>query len=64
MNNILLETCINKFKEDNVVATIQPIFLNYDLHMAEGRIGKERVKTTYNWKSLFDSEQSYGADLF
>jgi len=48
------EILLDKFREDNVVATIQPIFLNYDLHMAEGRIGKERVKTSYNWKSLFD----------
>jgi len=48
------ETLLNKFIELNVIASIQPIFINYDLHMAERRLGKERVKNSYNWKSMFD----------
>ena len=31
---------------------IQPIFLNYDLHIVEKRVGKELAQTSYNWKSL------------
>lgn len=42
------------FKELNVIAHIQPIFLDYDIHIVEKRLGKDRAKTTYNWKSLFN----------
>lgn len=48
------ETLLNKFKELNVIAHIQPIFLDYDLHIVENRVGHERAKTTYNWKGLLD----------
>lgn len=46
------ETLLNKFKELNVIAHIQPIFLHYDLHMVEDRIGKERAKKTYAFKTM------------
>ncbi len=48
------ETLLDKFKELKVIAHIQPIFLDYDLHIVEDRIGKERAKTTYSWKSMLD----------
>lgn len=48
------EALLNKFKTLDVVAHIQPVFLDYDLHIAEDRIGRERAKTTYNWKGLLD----------
>lgn len=48
------EVLLDRFKDLNVIAHIQPIFLNYDLHIVEERIGKARAKTTYNWKGLLD----------
>ncbi|MDF2673153.1 MAG: hypothetical protein K0R09_1418 [Clostridiales bacterium] len=48
------ELLLNKFKELNVIAHIQPIFLDYDLHIVEERVGQVRAKTSYNWKGLLD----------
>ncbi len=48
------EYLLNKFKELDVVAYIQPIFLDYDWKMVRARVGAEREKTSYNWKSLLD----------
>lgn len=45
---------LHKYKELDVIAYVQPIFLNYDMHIAEDRVGKERVKYTYNWKRMID----------
>lgn len=43
---------LNKYEEFDIVAYIQPIFLDYDWHMAESRVGSELIKTSYNWKTL------------
>ncbi|KPU44834.1 N-substituted formamide deformylase precursor [Oxobacter pfennigii] len=48
------KTLLNKFKSLDVVALIQPIFIKYDLHMAESRVGYEKAKTSYNFRTLFD----------
>ena len=48
------ESLLNKFKELNVIAHIQPIFLDYDLHIVEDRVGQVSAKATYNWKGLLD----------
>ena len=51
---ITTKELIKKFKELNLCAYIQSIFLDYDINIVEARIGKERVKTTYNFKTLLD----------
>jgi len=43
---------IKRFSELNVIAHVQPVFLDYDLHIVEDRIGKERAKYTYNFKRM------------
>lgn len=48
------ETLINKFKELDMSAHIQPIFIHYDLHIVEDRIGKERMKNSYAFKTMLD----------
>lgn len=48
------ETLLNKFKELEVLAHIQPIFIHYDLHMVENRIGEERMKSSYAFKTMLD----------
>jgi predicted amidohydrolase YtcJ len=48
------EYLLNKFKELDVIAYIQPIFLDYDWHIVKDRVGEKREKTSYNWKSLIN----------
>jgi len=45
---------IKKFKEQNVLAYLEPVCLNSDLHIAEDRVGKELVATSYNYKTFCD----------
>ena len=52
---ILNQGIMDKMKELGIMAYIQPIFIEYDLHMAESRVGRERMKTSYNWRDLLDS---------
>lgn len=49
---ILNEDIMARMKAADIIAYIQPVFIEYDLHMAESRIGRERMKTSYNWKTL------------
>lgn len=51
---ILNEDICRRMAQNHITAYIQPIFIEYDLHMAEDRIGKERIKTSYNWRDLHD----------
>lgn len=46
---------LDKFKELEAIAYIQPIFLEYDWQLAVLRIGKEREKTAYNWGTMADN---------
>lgn len=48
------EYLLDKFKELDAVAYIQPIFLDYDWKIVKARVGAEREKTSYNWKGLLD----------
>lgn len=45
---------LSRFAEQGVTAYIQPIFLEYDLHIAADRVG-QRVNTSYAWKTLAES---------
>ena len=47
-----------------VQAYTQPVFINSDMHIAEARLGKERVQSSYSWKSMLDLgiAQSFGTD--
>ncbi|WP_053956548.1 amidohydrolase [Inediibacterium massiliense] len=45
---------INRLSKENILAYIQPIFLDYDLHIVEDRVGVQKAKETYNWKSMLE----------
>ena len=45
---------LEKYKELGVVANFQPIFTHSDWHIAEERVGSERLKTSYCWKTYLD----------
>ncbi|MBF8984378.1 amidohydrolase [Lutibacter sp. B2] len=46
------ETILNRMADENILAYIQPIFIDYDMHIVEDRIGVLKSKKTYNWKSM------------
>ncbi|MSU00218.1 amidohydrolase [Tissierella pigra] len=46
------EYLLDKFKELNAIAYIQPIFLDYDWKIVRDRVGEAREKTSYNWKTM------------
>lgn len=55
---------IDKYKELDLIAYIQPIFLDNDIHIIEDRIGKQRSKYAYNWKRFLDCgiNVAFGSD--
>lgn len=61
---ILIESDISRFAELNVVASMQPTHCITDKRFAEKRIGSERSRWAYAWKSLADSgaHLAFGTD--
>ncbi len=55
---------LERIADLHVLAYVQPIFLDYDWKVAVERVGKERERTSYNWKTLMDLgvRTSFGTD--
>ena len=49
---ILNKDLIDKMAQLGIIANIQPIFLNTDLHWVEKKIGSNRMKYSYAWNTL------------
>jgi len=49
------DNLLQRVKDLNLIAYIQPIFLHQDLHILEKRIGKKRASRSYAFKTLIDS---------
>lgn len=47
---------LDRMKAMDLIAYIQPIFLNYDISIIDDRIGAQRASTSYNWKEFLDKE--------
>lgn len=45
---------LDQMKAMDMIAYIQPIFLNYDIGIIETRVGARRAATSYNWKEFLD----------
>ncbi len=45
---------LNKMKKGDLLAYIQPVFIDSDMKIAESRVGKDRLKKAYAWKSMLD----------
>jgi predicted amidohydrolase YtcJ len=56
---VILPEDISRFKELDVTAVIQPQFFGSDRKWAIERLGADRMKNAYRWKSLLDA----GADV-
>lgn len=54
----------SKFKDLNVIASMQPNHLLTDMNWAEARIGTERARTSYAWKQFLDAgvRLAFGTD--
>ncbi|GMQ60948.1 amidohydrolase [Vallitalea maricola] len=63
-SQITTKQLLNEFKEIDAIGYIQPIFLDGDISIVEKRIGKERAKYSYNFKTLIDMgvHTPYGSD--
>ncbi len=55
---------LERFQTQNVIAFTQPIFLHYDIQIAESRVGKAMASTSYAFKTLktLGVHQSFGTD--
>ncbi len=55
---------LKKAAEHNLHVFYQPIFLHYDLHIVQDRVGKELASTSYAFKTQMDLgvRTSYGSD--
>lgn len=52
---VLLEKDIERFNELGVIPAMQPIHATSDKGFAEDRIGKERIKGAYAWRSILNT---------
>ncbi len=48
------EDILNRFAGQDVIADIQPLFIKADMEVAEELIGSDRLRTSYNWKTMLD----------
>jgi predicted amidohydrolase YtcJ len=51
---ITTKEILARFKTQNIVAYMEPVCLNSDLHIVESRVGKEKAMTSYNYRTLCD----------
>lgn len=55
---------IDRIKKLDILVYIQPIFLDYDLHIVEDRVGYERSLESYIWKTMLNKgiKVCFGSD--
>lgn len=51
---VLLEDDIRRFANRNILASMQPVHATEDMLFVEDRIGTERAKHAYAWRSIID----------
>ncbi len=55
---------LKRFQAQQILAYVQPIFLHYDLHIVEDRVGKELASTSYAFHTMEELglHIAYGSD--
>lgn len=55
---------LKRFRDMDIYAMVQPIFLHYDLHMVEQRVGKALAETSYAFETMhkLGLHVSFGTD--
>ncbi len=58
------EAMIQRFVDEEVYALVQPIFIHYDMHIVEDRVGKELASTSYAFGDMYRKgvKLNYGTD--
>ena len=58
------ENLIKRMKELDVLALVQPIFIDYDMNIVYDRVGEELASTSYAWKTMINMgiHVSFGTD--
>jgi hypothetical protein len=51
---ITTDNILDRFVRNDVIADIQPLFITTDMEIAEKLLGKERLKSSYNWKTMIN----------
>ena len=60
---IMREDQLKRCERLGLHAYIQSVFLDYDIQIVEDRVGKELAKTSYNFKTMYDTmSASNGSD--
>jgi hypothetical protein len=54
-----------RFARNGIVASMQPVHQTSDMHMAEARMGLERLQGAYAWRSMLDNRVplAFGSDF-
>jgi len=62
---VIATTDISRFVDLGLIVLMQPMHATSDMNMAEDRIGPERIKRAYAWRSLLNQGAtiSAGSDL-
>lgn len=55
---------LRRFRELDVSAFVQPVFIDYDMHIVRDRVGDELTETSYAWRTYIESgvHTSFGTD--
>ncbi len=55
---------IKRFKELDLMAYTQPVFIDYDMHIVRQRVGDKLAETSYAWKDYLELgiHESFGTD--
>lgn len=51
---LMTEELQDRFRQLNVLAYVQPIFIESDMHIVEDCVGSELGKQSYNWRKFID----------
>lgn len=55
---------VRKTRDNNILVAYQPVFLEYDLHVCDDRVGKDLGSTSYCFKTAYEMgiHASFGSD--
>jgi len=55
---------LERYRKLNLIAYVQPVFLDYDMHIVEARVGKEKAMTSYAFNTMTEMgiHVSFGTD--
>ena len=64
-DQVLIPKDIGRYRELRVIASMQPTHATSDMPWAEDRLGSERIKGAYAWRSLLDAgaRLAFGSDF-